>query len=223
MSCTSTACPSASSRSGRRRSAVHVCDGGWPWAGDARIFDCATVSRLVLLEAARGRGALSALLCACDAFHALGLPCRVTTRKRAVAERALGASPVLAADEGARAQRRAAAATNLDAAQRASSPSTSIRSKRRRRRRRASAAATAPGPSGTAARPSSGRPAGATRMSAGTSALLCCDGFVPCVCVSWSQGAASSFFSPARRLLVSYWPLAQNFSADRAVPDASGD
>ena len=42
-----------------------------------------------------------------------------TTRKRAVAERALGASPVLAADEGARAQRRAAAATNLDAAQRA--------------------------------------------------------------------------------------------------------
>ena len=53
-----------------------VCDGGWPWAGDARIFDCATVSRLVLLEAARGRGALSALLCACDAFHAEGLPCR---------------------------------------------------------------------------------------------------------------------------------------------------
>ena len=99
-----------------------VCEGGWPWAGDARIFDCATVSRLVLLEAARGRGALAALLRACDAFHALGLPCRVTTRKRAVAERALGASPVLAADEGARAQRRAAAATNLDAAQRAIVP-----------------------------------------------------------------------------------------------------
>ena len=54
-----------------------------------------------------------------------------------------------------------------------SCPSTSIHSKRRRRRRRASAAATAPGPSGTAARPSSGRPAGATRMWAGTSALLC--------------------------------------------------
>ena len=99
-----------------------ACDGGWPWAGDARIFDCATVSRLVLLEAVRGRGALAALLRACDAFHAVGLPCRVTTRKRAVAERALGTSPVLAADEGARAQRRAAAATNLDAAQRALVP-----------------------------------------------------------------------------------------------------
>ena len=73
----------------------------------------------MLLEAARGRGALAALLKVCDAFHVLGLPCRVTTRKRAVAERALGASPVLAADEGARAQRRAAAAKNLDAAQRA--------------------------------------------------------------------------------------------------------
>ena len=55
-------------------------------------------------------------------FTRVGLPCRVTTRKRAVAERALGASPVLAADEGARAQRRAAAATNLDAAQRAIVP-----------------------------------------------------------------------------------------------------
>ena len=97
-------------------------DGGWPWAGEARVFDCATVSRLVLLDAARGRGALAALLRACDAFHAEGLPCRVTTRKRAVAERALGVSPVLAADEGARAKRRAAAATNLDAAQRAMVP-----------------------------------------------------------------------------------------------------
>ena len=57
-----------------------ACDGGWPWAGDARIFDCATVSRLVLLEAARGRGALAALLRACDAFHAEGLPCRVVAR-----------------------------------------------------------------------------------------------------------------------------------------------
>ena len=87
----------------------------------ARTVTVASGSTTVC-TARKGSGALSALLCACDAFHALGLPCRVTTRKRAVAERALGGSPVLAADEGARAQRRAAAAINLDAAQRALVP-----------------------------------------------------------------------------------------------------
>ena len=63
---------------------------GWPFACTSRPMDVASVSRVVLLAAARGRGALPHLLRPCALFHALGIPVRIATRKREVAEKALG-------------------------------------------------------------------------------------------------------------------------------------
>ena len=71
----------------------------WPFRDVTRPYNVATVSRLVVLDGARGRGAATALLSACAAFHDLGVPCRVTTRKRAVAEKVLARLGVLAADD----------------------------------------------------------------------------------------------------------------------------
>ena len=71
----------------------------WPFRDVTRPYNVATVSRLVVLDGARGRGAATALLSACAAFHDLGVPCRVATRKRAVAEKVLARLGVLAADD----------------------------------------------------------------------------------------------------------------------------
>ena len=84
----------------------------WPFSAPDANFDCATVSRLVVLEAARGLGAPRALLSACAAFHAMGVACRITTRKKDVAAKVLGKLAVLRADEAQ--ARKAARATAAD-------------------------------------------------------------------------------------------------------------
>jgi hypothetical protein len=72
--------------------------GTWPFKVDGRPLDVASISRAVLLPEARGRSLLPVLLEACSLYHQLGIPVRITTRKREVAEKALAMAPCLMMD-----------------------------------------------------------------------------------------------------------------------------
>lgn len=75
----------------------------WPFAVPERPLDVACVSRLVVLEPWRRRGALDPLLRgACDVFHRMGLPCRITTRKDEVAAKVFRRCALLAEEDAPR-------------------------------------------------------------------------------------------------------------------------
>lgn len=78
----------------------------WPFAVPERPLDVACVSRLVVLEPWRRKGALDPLLRgACDVFHRIGLPCRVTTRKDEVAAKVFRRCTLLAEEDAPRRRR----------------------------------------------------------------------------------------------------------------------
>ena len=73
--------------------AYEYAGAGWPFTSARRPLDVAAVSRIVLLPHARGRGALPHALGACALFCRIGIPVRLMTRKREVAEKAMDKVP----------------------------------------------------------------------------------------------------------------------------------
>jgi hypothetical protein len=78
--------------------AIEAHVGTWPFKSDGQPLDVGSISRAVLLPEARGKSLFPKLLKACSLYHLLGIPVRITTRKREVAEHALSKVPCLVMD-----------------------------------------------------------------------------------------------------------------------------